>query len=186
MTNAAPLVTFAEAAAWLRVSERWLRDFLKGRDVPMLYVGNRKMFDERALAVLAVHMRTAGASRAKRKRDIDKTNTLYDALAMASEDVEYQEGFVYFAEIPGRVKIGFAKDVGLRIKTLQTGCADPIVVAFSQPGSRSTERGYHKRFAHLRGAGEWFRVEGDLAVFLDEWRGRNWPSRRVKKRSEAK
>jgi hypothetical protein len=64
------------------------------------------------------------------------------------------------------VKIGFALDVNKRIKTLQTGCPDRLVLVHVLPGDRETETLLHGRFNRYRAAGEWFYVAGRLAKFL--------------------
>ncbi len=74
--------------------------------------------------------------------------------------------FVYFiqGEITGCVKIGVARDPALRLKTLQTGCAERLFLIRSLPGDRRLERWLHKRFAALRVRGEWFRFSSEMKL----------------------
>lgn len=90
-----------------------------------------------------------------------------DALAEAAWTPVAQGPWIYFAKAGHRVKIGKAKDVASRIATLQTGCPDKIEVVRTVLGGSTIERSFHKQFAHLRENGEWFRLEGDLARFLE-------------------
>jgi hypothetical protein len=52
-----PILTMNEAAAALRVSQRWLQDYLRTVEIPYLQAGNRKLFDPRAMEVLREAMR---------------------------------------------------------------------------------------------------------------------------------
>ena len=83
-------------------------------------------------------------------------------------------GGVYFVATmapggPMSVKIGWSEsNIAARVKSLQT--AHPwslIVMGFIQDASRDVERAHHKRFAHLRIDGEWFRLDEELAEYID-------------------
>jgi hypothetical protein len=74
--------------------------------------------------------------------------------------------FVYFISDGKFVKIGVAKDPKGRMQTLQTGCAEKLVLLKAVPGDAVTERHYHSMFAALRMRGEWFHLEGALKTFL--------------------
>lgn len=75
---------------------------------------------------------------------------------------------VYFVQGAGGgpVKIGVTSDLDKRLKSLQTGHPELLVVLKWVPGDASIEALLHARFGHLRLAGEWFRHEGDLVEFL--------------------
>jgi hypothetical protein len=94
-------------------------------------------------------------------------------LERATWSALVQGTWVYFAKAGGRVKIGKAKDVKSRIATLQTGCPDRLELVKVVRGGVDIERGFHQQFAHLRETGEWFRIEGDLATFLEASHGRS-------------
>jgi hypothetical protein len=78
------------------------------------------------------------------------------------------EGNVYFVEAAGRrmVKIGYATNVNKRIRTLQIGSPDRLVLVHVMPGTRETESLFHGRFQRYRARGEWFYIAGRLAQFL--------------------
>jgi hypothetical protein len=70
-------------------------------------------------------------------------------------------GFIYFiqGESGGAVKIGYATDISKRIKTLQTGFPETLIIVKSFPGNMKDEEDIHTEFNghHLRG--EWFNAE---------------------------
>ena len=70
------------------------------------------------------------------------------------------------------VKVGRAKDVKLRLKSLQTGCPHPLVVCLEADVSIGSETRIHRRLAHLNTTGEWFRLTDEARrVFkhFGEW-----------------
>ena len=79
---------------------------------------------------------------------------------------------VYFILSGDRVKIGWSADVASRLNALQTGTADPLHVLHVIPGEQKDERRFHREFAAQHIRGEWFRLEGPLALFLAPFIGR--------------
>ena len=81
---------------------------------------------------------------------------------------------VYFIQgkITKLIKIGrvdrVAKNpVALRIKELQVGSPDELVVLLCIPEWNKKEESFlHKKFAHLRVHGEWFKLEQELLDFI--------------------
>lgn len=76
---------------------------------------------------------------------------------------------VYFVQgetIP-LIKIGIAKNFGLRFSSLQTGSPDTLRILAVIPGSREKEIELHKRFSRLRVRGEWFRPEPELLNYIE-------------------
>jgi hypothetical protein len=74
---------------------------------------------------------------------------------MARKD--YSGSVVYFiGAYRGLIKIGVARDVRARLRTLQTGSGVPLTLLTAVPGSFALERHYHARFAAYRRHGEWF------------------------------
>ena len=73
-------------------------------------------------------------------------------------------GFVYFLRFgsDGPIKIGWARNVALRVSELQTGSPVKLHVLASQRGTEQDERDLHRHFAHLRLSGEWFAAEPEL------------------------
>lgn len=80
--------------------------------------------------------------------------------------------FVYFLAAGPFLKIGKTSGApDARIRELQTGCPFPIHLVAHTTGGMKRERELHKQFAKYRAHGEWFRHEGDLAVFVQELAG---------------
>ena len=75
---------------------------------------------------------------------------------------------VYFIQqgTRGPIKIGVAVDIAARIKTLQTGCAEPLRVLATVPGSQQAEHALHRQFADLRMEGEWFSPAPELIAYI--------------------
>jgi len=71
-------------------------------------------------------------------------------------------GEVYFVRFGDRIKIGFSTNVKTRMKAVPH---DAILA--TMPGTPAVESRMHKRFAHLRITGEWFRPGPDLMAFID-------------------
>lgn len=69
------------------------------------------------------------------------------------------EGFIYLAAstLTPYVKIGFARNVPHRIKTLRRKCRLPDLIAVGAiAGSPTQERDIHRHLASYRVVGEWF------------------------------
>jgi hypothetical protein len=80
------------------------------------------------------------------------------------------KGRVYFIGAEnGLVKIGWAVSPGLRLASLQTGSPLRLRLLASKPGSRTDESDLHRRFAHLRVHGEWFKPDDELHAYLAEF-----------------
>lgn len=69
---------------------------------------------------------------------------------------------VYFAQRRkgGLIKIGYSRNVKPRVQTIRAKVIGAV------PGEREVEKKLHKRFAHLRVRGEWFRPEDDLLEYI--------------------
>lgn len=76
------------------------------------------------------------------------------------------QGFVYFAEAEGSIKIGWSSDVARRLEELQTGNPRKIRLLGAFPGTMHDEAALHRKFGHLRLEGEWFRGESELRSFV--------------------
>jgi hypothetical protein len=73
------------------------------------------------------------------------------------------EGFVYFVQTGGLIKIGFTASVTRRMNELK-----PERQLALMPGTHRDEHRLHAAFAHLRHDGEWFRAEPDLLAYIDD------------------
>lgn len=77
---------------------------------------------------------------------------------------------VYFIGAPslGLVKIGYSEDLASRFTDLSVGSPVELRLLHVIPGDVDDERALHKRFALYRVRGEWFRITGTLAAFLED------------------
>lgn len=85
--------------------------------------------------------------------------------------------YTYFIQGPdnGLVKIGRTRGTpDIRFLAIQTVCPVPLAKLGVIPGA-TAERDLHRRFAHLREHGEWFRPEPDLLAFIAE-EVQPWPA----------
>ena len=84
--------------------------------------------------------------------------------------VNEYSGYVYFitTESYKTIKIGYSKDVNLRINQLQTGCSETLVLVGYMPGDIETETRLHKYFHkyRIRDNGEWFVYCDDIKNFI--------------------
>ena len=73
----------------------------------------------------------------------------------------------------GQCKFGFSKDPQSRVRVLQTGSSEELVlletVAVPEDSVREYERLLHREFAHLRCRGEWFNCSGEDGVAFLQW-----------------
>lgn len=70
------------------------------------------------------------------------------------------------SEFGGHIKIGKSINPESRLKSLQTGRADRLLLKKIINGDKESE--LHARFKHLRDSGEWFRFENELVQFLGD------------------
>lgn len=66
----------------------------------------------------------------------------------------------------GPVKIGTARNVDSRLRTLQTGNPERLALIGTEPGDGTRERELHARFASARITGEWFSPTADLLAYI--------------------
>ena len=90
---------------------------------------------------------------------------------MARLDLEAQPSLprgplVYFVRRGDEVKIGFTHRLSQRFVQL----GSDLTLLGTVPGTYTTERLYHERFAHLRLHGEWFRADQELLDAIEDER----------------
>ena len=73
---------------------------------------------------------------------------------------------VYFVGSDKHVKIGHAKDIGRRVRGLQTSHAETLQLLAWEDGGQKRESELHVLFAPYRERGEWFRPEGALRDYI--------------------
>lgn len=75
--------------------------------------------------------------------------------------------YFYQEQGGGPIKIGKGDDPRKRGAALQTGNPRPLVLLHTIPGSHAEEGMLHRRFAHLRIRGEWFRADAELLSYIE-------------------
>ena len=74
---------------------------------------------------------------------------------------------VYFISNGEAIKIGVSKDVVERMRGLQTASSRPLRLMAFLPGATGRDEAMlHRKFAHLRLNGEWFRPEAELLEYV--------------------
>lgn len=76
--------------------------------------------------------------------------------------------YVIAARLEGPVKIGFSANPERRLRQLQTGHAEALILhhtqAFEPKRAKLIERIIHKTIKHLRCHGEWFNIDVRTAI----------------------
>lgn len=78
---------------------------------------------------------------------------------------------VYFVQAmtdEAPIKIGISWDVYHRFHNLRTASPFELELLGTITGGKEREQEIHRRFAHLRMRGEWFRPAPELLAFIDE------------------
>ena len=75
---------------------------------------------------------------------------------------------VYFIKniVTGKIKIGYSETPKKRLRELQTGNDNKLVLIKSIKGNRDKESTLHEMFSHLRTNGEWFEPDDELLEFI--------------------
>lgn len=79
-------------------------------------------------------------------------------------------GYIYFlfSDLAGAVKIGFSTSPESRVKAIRGMSPVPVRLLGQFPGTLEDEKSLHVRFGDFRLHGEWFRVDGELARYIEE------------------
>jgi hypothetical protein len=78
---------------------------------------------------------------------------------------------VYAIKFLNYIKIGVSAHPANRVLNLTTCVPEPLTVIGVITGERNREQAIHRRFAHLRLRGEWFRATPELEHYLQTCRG---------------
>lgn len=102
------------------------------------------------------------AKRPERDAEYEARREAWKHRVPDEEDIQ-RGAQVYFARLDGRVKIGKAYDVAQRLKAF----TNPLMLLLAtEPGYTNRERQLHNRFATLKVAGEWYRLEAPLTDYI--------------------
>ena len=81
------------------------------------------------------------------------------------------KSFVYFigdSNSAGPIKIGVAANVEARLKSLQTGNPNPLLILGIIEGGHKVEQALHKKFEKFRHHGEWFNPTEEIITYIAE------------------
>lgn len=117
----------------------------------------------------------------KRKEEERKAEAIRQELAtIKQEEYEFEQiekrskrkykGYVYFiqGQCGGAIKVGFSVNPKLRLRELQTGYPDTLLILAIIPGTPHTEAVLHKKFEASRLKGEWFRPDDYVIQTIKE------------------
>src|SRR6185312_4681116 len=108
------------------------------------------------------------SSDAQRKRDQREKAAALTKLDEANGGAPIDTGVVYFARSEsGEFKIGYTTNIRERLWQLNTGRADKLTIAATEPGGIERERELQARFAEYKIDREWFRPGTDLVRYID-------------------
>jgi len=114
------------------------------------------------------------AERAKRlRKELDEIRKDEKQLEGISGTASKKaKGYVYFiqGQCGGAIKIGYSVCPEKRLKELQTGYPDTLVILLMIPGSEATEHTLHREFSASRLQGEWFRPDEYLLNKIKEFK----------------
>lgn len=80
-------------------------------------------------------------------------------------------GFIYFiTDDQGAIKIGFSGAPRIRLVALQSASSLPLRIITAVAGTESGEKALHRKFAHLRTHGEWFRDGDEIRLYIKSLR----------------
>ena len=75
---------------------------------------------------------------------------------------------VYFIQSGNAVKIGIAKDPDTRLRELQTGnCEHLVLLAVVPGGGGALEKELHRKFRKTRIQGEWYELNHELSEWIN-------------------
>ena len=112
----------------------------------------------------------------KRKIEIEKAEALKKESEKKEKEIrkikEKYPGYIYFVQgaSGGAVKIGYAKDVAARLKGLQTGFPDTLMLLCAVPGKPKNEKELHEKYKEHALRGEWFKPSEEIMEFINKYK----------------
>ncbi len=95
-------------------------------------------------------------------------------ISLDGEKLNHNVHFIYFIlnRDSNAIKIGMAKNIERRLKSLQTSSPAKLELirsmqVSSQEEARELEKSLHQKFEHIRITGEWFRAESELNHYIE-------------------
>jgi len=150
-----PEVYHSAAEAPYSINGYWLTKRRDGRSANWMIA----RYQPHNRSIVYQSCRTGDIAVACRRLALFAGNNEAGAMPLAARPSEV----VYFIQAEtGQIKIGIARDLGVRLKTLRTMCPVGLAVLAATNGGQPAESGYHDCFAAHRLHGEWFEPHPDI------------------------
>ena len=86
------------------------------------------------------------------------------------EENELNQTFIYFISSQNQIKIGYSNNPIKRLKNMQVGNPNELVLLLFYEGSIYEEQELHTKFSEYHVRGEWFRYSREIQNYIDEKR----------------
>lgn len=145
-------LTLDEAAADLRKTPRWLKEWLAENPVDeagapfYIPLGRTKIFEPSDIVRIRAHI-----EKPKRK-----------------------ESVIYFVKVRDFIKIGWTTNWPRRLSELQISNPESVQILLIIGRPKVYEKTLHGRFAEHRTRGEWFNDHPDIRTYIDEHKSECW------------
>lgn len=150
------LFTMDEAAGEMRVSRRWLGEWLRENPTSeygrphYIMAGRKKLFRREDFWFIKRGIETLTAERAKQ-----------------NETAKADDGFIYFIEAGDFIKIGYTRSPASRAVKMMTDSPHELKLLHFEPGTFKREKVLHRHFADIRVRGEWFEKTPELLAHIE-------------------
>lgn len=146
MTGA--LYTVDDVAARLHKSRRWLREFVREKQIGFM-AGRTRLLDESDVQQLRLAV-------------------LHESMDRMGERAALRPGYIYFMASGDFIKIGYSKSPDARFIKMSTDSPMDLELLHIEPGTVRQEKVFHRHFAAIRTRGEWFHKTPDLLNFIED------------------
>jgi hypothetical protein len=104
------------------------------------------------------------------RKEIELSRKYNDFKDGKNKVLKKHKGFVYFVQgqCGGAIKIGYSVKPDERLKSLQTGYPDTLLILAMIPADEYMEKKLHREFEHCKLNGEWFRPDKMLIEKIKE------------------
>lgn len=154
------IMQFRGDSRFYGVMENEIRKWSWGKDDPRWEEYNKKRAEQ-----LKADKIQKEAEEERKKR----TQEQLKFKAMRADVKFYGPGVVYFVQgsTGGPIKIGYTTNMCNRLKELQTGFPDTLVILCAKKGYSKEEGEYHKAFEEFKLKGEWFKPVPEILSTIE-------------------
>ena len=145
------IYTETQVATAIHRSRRWLLDWLRAHPTD---VHGKPFYGQ------------LGKSRRFTGDDVVRLIDHILTLEEADKPMPKGDGTIYFVQCHGLIKIGMTRSWHARLRKMGTDIPGEAIILHTEPGTFADEKDTHRRFAHLRERGEWFRADSDILDYI--------------------